>query len=148
MERLHRVTVTRGIFGVNQGVIRMKVVIDLPKCSKEMFDAFNEHLNKYHLSVGDVLEDFIFAMDRSGRLYDRSQDEADLAEGFFNRAVLDGHSIDYEDYQDFKFYGEIFNTEYLKYINEAMERMNRQGAPKSDTNDLTEGQGNHHGGRK
>ena len=113
-----------------------------------MFDAFNEHLNKYHLSVGDVLEDFIFAMDRSGRLYDRSQDEADLAEGFFNRAVLDGHSIDYEDYQDFKFYGEIFNTEYLKYINEAMERMNRQGAPKSDTNALTEGQGNHHGGRK
>ena len=126
----------------------MKVVIDLPKCSKEMFNAFNEHLNKYHLSVGDVLEDFIFAMDRSGRLYDRSQDEADLAEGFFNRAVLDGHSIDYEDYQDFKFYGEIFNTEYLKYINEAMERMNRHGAPKSDTNALTEGQVNHHGGRK
>ena len=126
----------------------MKVEIDLPQCSREMFDAFNEHLNKYHLSVGDVLEDFIFAMDRSGRLYDRSQDEADLAEGFFNRAVLDGHSIDYEDYQDFKFYGEIFNTEYLKYINEAMERMNRQGAPKSDTNALTEGQGNHHGGRK
>ena len=126
----------------------MKVELDLPQCSKEMFDAFNEHLNKYQISVGEVLENFIFAMDRSGRLYDRYQDEADLAEGFFNRAVLDGHAIDYEDYQDFKFYGEIFNTEYLKYINEAMERMNRQWAPKSDTNALTEGQGNHHGGRK
>lgn len=126
----------------------MKVELDLPQCSKEMFDAFNEHLNKYQISVGEVLENFIFAMDRSGRLYDRSQDEAYLAEIFFNRAVLDGHLIDYEDYQDFEFHGEIFNAEYLKYITEAMENLSHQESPKSDNNALTEGQGNHHGGRK
>ena len=126
----------------------MKVEIDLHQCSKEMFDAFNEHLNKYDISVGEVLESFIFAMDRSGRLYDRSQDEADLAEGFFSRAVLDEHLIDWEDYQDFKFYGEIFNTEYLNYIKEAREKMNRQEQQKSENNTLADGKGNHQGGRK
>ena len=126
----------------------MKVEIDLHQCSEEMFKAFNEHLNKYEISIGDVLESFIFAMDRSGRLYDRSQDEADLAEGFFSRAVLDEHLIDWEDYQDFKFYGEIFNTEYLKYLKEAKKKMNRQEPQKSENNNLPEGQGNHQGGRK
>lgn len=126
----------------------MKVEIDLPQCSKEMFDAFNEHLNKYDISVGEVLENFIFAMDRSDRLYDRSQDEADLAEGFFSRAVLDEHLIDWEDYQDFKFYGKIFNTEYLNYIKEAKEKKNRQEPQKSENNTLADGKGNHKGGRK
>ena len=126
----------------------MKVEIDLHQCSEEMFKAFNEHLNKYEISIGDVLESFIFAMDRSGRLYDRSQDEAHLAEGFFSRAVLDEHLIDWEDYQDFKFYGEIFNTEYLKYLKEAKKKMNRQEPQKSENNNLPEGQGNHQGGRK
>lgn len=54
----------------------MKVDLDLQKCSKEMFDAFNQHLNNYQISLGEIIENFIFAMDRSGRLYDRSQDEA------------------------------------------------------------------------
>ena len=116
----------------------MKVEIDLPKCSKEMFDAFNKHLNKYHISIGEVLESFIFAMDCSGRLYDRSQDEAWLAEGFFNRAVLDDHSIDYEKYKDFKFYGEIFNDEYLISLYKKSLYKNIEGKKRTDTDESSE----------
>lgn len=87
----------------------MKVNLDQPRCSKDMFEAFTQHLNKYSISLGEILENFIFAIDRSGRLYDRSQDEVWLAEGFFSRALLDRHEIDFEKYQDFRFSGEIFN---------------------------------------
>ena len=86
-----------------------------------MFDAFNQHLNNYQISLGEIIENFIFAMDRSGRLYDRSQDEAWLAE-IFSRAILDRHGIDFENYKDFIFSGVIFCEDYHNKTRERKEK--------------------------
>lgn len=123
----------------------MKIELDLHKCSKEMFNAFNKHLNKYDISVGEILEEFIFAMDRSGRLCDPTQDEACLAKEFFNRAILDVHLISYEEFHDFKFKGEIFNTEYQKELTEFMKKINQEELHESENNTILDGKGNHHG---
>jgi hypothetical protein len=106
----------------------MKIEVDLECCSKEMVDAFSSHLEKYGLSLGNVLEEFIFSMDRSDRLYDRSQDEAWLAEGFFDRAVLNNHGLDFESYEDFIFAGEIFNEDFLNTIKQDKLRQSQSSS--------------------
>ncbi len=94
----------------------MKILLELPKCSKEMFEEFSSHLEQYNLSLGNVLEEFIFAMDCSNRYYARDQDEAQLAEGFFDKAVLNNNGMNSSDYSDFFYYGEVFNPDFLKRI--------------------------------
>lgn len=94
----------------------MKLEIEMHCCSSEMINAFANYLKQYDITLGGVVEKFIFAMDRSDRIYERSQDIAGFAEGFFDRVVSKSYGISFRDRQSFIFHGEPFNEEFMKYV--------------------------------
>lgn len=46
----------------------MKLELKFRMMNEEIFFEFEKYLNKYNMSITDVLENLIFALDRSDRL--------------------------------------------------------------------------------
>lgn len=109
----------------------MKVELDFEMMNDEMYIAFEKYLKKYDMSVAKVIENLIFALDRSNRMYDKTQDESYYAETFLH-GLLDWECMSHDDYDslnfkidDFVYKGELFNKKWKKIFEEIMNEKDK-----------------------
>ena len=53
---------------IKNGALIVKLELKFKMMNEEIFFEFDKYLNKYNMSITDVLENLIFALDRSDRL--------------------------------------------------------------------------------